>query len=49
VVASIISKSMYGVTVAAKQLGFLAGLTGFGVCCFMGALRLFDQHLVGSH
>jgi hypothetical protein len=38
VVANIVSKSMYGVTVAAKQLGFLATITA-GWCKFKPALK----------
>ena len=47
VVTNIVSKSMYGVTVAAKRLGFLAGITGGGLAFFGGALWYFDKNLTG--
>ena len=48
VVTNIVSKSMYGVTVAAKQLGFLAAITGVGLVGFAGSLWWFKHNLVGS-
>ena len=48
VVTNIVSKSMYGVTVAAKQLGFLAAITGVGLAGFAGSLWWFKHNLVGS-
>ena len=47
VVANVVSKSMYGVTVAAKQLGFLAGITGVGLAFFAGSLWHMNRTLVG--
>ena len=47
-VFNIVSKSMYGVTVAAKQLGFLAAITGVGLAGFAGSLWWFKHNLVGS-
>ena len=47
VITNIVSKSMYGVTVAAKQLGFLAAITGGGLVFFGTSLWYFDKHLTG--
>jgi len=47
VVANVVSKSMYGVTVAAKQLAFLAGITGAGLVLFALALWRMNAVLVG--
>lgn len=48
VFTNIVSKSMYGVTVAAKQLGFLAAITGVGLAFFAWALKWMNANLVGS-
>ena len=47
VVANVVSKSMYGVTVAAKQLAFLAAITGIGLVLFALALWRMNAVLVG--
>jgi hypothetical protein len=47
VVANVVSKSMYGVTVAAKQLVFLAAITGAGLVLFALALWRMNAVLVG--
>ena len=48
VLANVVSKSMYGVTVAAKKLGFLAGITGVGLALFAIALKLMNETLTGA-
>jgi Na+-driven multidrug efflux pump len=47
VIANVVSKSMYGVTVAAKQLVFLAAITGAGLVLFALALWRMNAVLVG--
>ena len=47
VVANVVSKSMYGVTVAAKQLAFLAAITGIGLVLFALALWRMNAVLAG--
>ena len=47
VVANIVSKSLYGVMVAARALNFLAGLTGLGLLGFAAAMLYLDRHVVG--
>ena len=47
VVANILSKSLYGVMVAARALNFLAGLTGLGLLGFAAAMLYLDRHVVG--
>ena len=47
VLANVVSKSMYGVTVAAKQLTFLAAITGVGLGLFALALWRMNAVLVG--
>ena len=47
VLANVVSKSMYGVTVAAKQLLFLAAITGVGLLLFALALWHMNAVLVG--
>ena len=47
VIANVVSKSMYGVTVAAKQLTFLAAITGAGLVLFALALWRMNAVLVG--
>ena len=47
VITNVTCKSMYGVTVAAKQLGFLAAITGVGLAQFAAALWYFHKHLAG--
>ena len=47
VVANILSKSLYGVMVAARALNFLAGLTAIGLVGFGLAMRHLDSHVFG--
>ena len=47
VVANVVSKSMYGVTAAAKQLAFLAAITGIGLVLFALALWRMNAVLAG--
>lgn len=47
VVANILSKSLYGVMVAARALNFLAGLTGLGLLGFGFAMRYLNSHVFG--
>ena len=44
-VANIVSKSLYGVMVAMKQLSFLAGLTAIGTSTFMAAVFAINKYL----
>jgi len=44
-VANIVSKSLYGVMVAMKQLSFLAGLTAIGTSSFMAAVFAINKYL----
>jgi len=45
--ANILSKSLYGVMVAARALNFLAGLTAVGLVGFCVAMSIVDARVVG--
>ena len=45
--ANIISKSLYGVMVAARALNFLAGLTAIGLLGFGAAMSYLNTHVFG--